>query len=71
MARFYRYTETNNLIMNKNVEKVRQRILNQIVSTLEFIDYLKFEAKGKVSQIIQREEMKKRMLVFQLELISD
>ncbi len=57
--------------MNKNVEKVRQRILNQIVSTLEFIDYLKFEAKDEVSKILRQEEMKKRMLVFQLELISD
>lgn len=57
--------------MNKNVEKVRQRILGEIVSTLEFIDYLKFEAKGQVAKIIRREEMKKRMLVFQLELISD
>lgn len=57
--------------MNKNVEKVRQRILSEIVSTLEFMDYLKFEAKGQVSKILKKEEMKKRMLVFQLELISD
>lgn len=57
--------------MNKNVEKVRQRILSEIVSTLEFIDYLKFEAKGKVDRILKREEMKKRMLVFQLEIIED
>ncbi|MCT4623512.1 MAG: hypothetical protein N4A46_07800 [Schleiferiaceae bacterium] len=57
--------------MNKNVEKVRQRILDQIVATVEFIDYLKFEATGKVANLIHKEEMKKRMLVFQLELISD
>ena len=57
--------------MNKNIEKVRQVILNEIVSTLEYIDYLKFEAKGQVSRILKREEMKKRMLVFQLELMED
>ena len=58
-------------IMNKNVEKVRQRNLNEIVATLEFIDYLKFEAKGQVDRVLKREVMKKRMLVFQLELIED
>jgi len=57
--------------MNKNVEKVRQRILNEIVATLEFIDYLKFEAKGQADRVLKREVMKKRMLVFQLELIED
>ena len=57
--------------MNKNVEKVRQAILNEIVSTLEFIDYLKFEAKGQVTRVLKREEMRKRMLVLQLEIVAD
>ena len=58
-------------MLTKQREKARQAILNEIVSTLEFLAYLKNEAKGSVERIIRREEMKKRMLVFQLELIED
>ncbi len=59
------------MLTKESREKARQAILNEIVSTLEFISYLKNEAKGSVSRIIKREEMRKRMLVFQLELIED
>lgn len=59
------------MLTKERREKARQAILNEIVSTLEFITYLKTEAKGSVSRIIKREELRKRMLVFQLELIED
>lgn len=57
-------------MLNKNVEKARQAILNEIVSTLEFIEYLRKEAKDSVAGIIQREELRKRLLVFKLELLE-
>ena len=59
------------MLAKRRREKARQAILNEIVATLEFLSYLKNEAKGSVERIIKREEMKKRMLVFQLELIED
>ena len=44
----------------------RQAIINEIVATLEFLDYLKYEALIPVHNIIKREESKKERLVARL-----
>ena len=41
----------------------RQILLNEIVSTLEFIDYLKYESRQPVKSILEREERKKNKLI--------
>ena len=50
-------------------EVVRQKIIDEIVATLEFLQYLKSEAIAPVKHIIKREESKKRILVRKLESI--
>jgi len=57
-------------MLSFSTKKTRQAILNEIVSTLEFIDYLKYEALVPVQTIIKREEAKKQMLVAKLETIE-
>ena len=57
-------------MLSFNTKKTRQLILNEIVSTLEFIDYLKYEALVPVQNILKREESKKIKLVSQLETIE-
>jgi hypothetical protein len=57
-------------MLSFSTKKTRQAILNEIVSTLEFIDYLKYEALVPVQTIIRREEAKKQMLVAKLETIE-
>ena len=42
---------------------LKQSLLNEIVSTLEFIDFLKYEANKPVNQILAREEKKKKELI--------
>lgn len=59
------------MLTKESREKARQVILSEIVSTLEFIAYLKHEAKGSVERLIRREELKKRMLMLQLEIVED
>ncbi len=49
--------------LRKVTKKTREIILNEIVATLEFIDYLKYEAVGSVRNIIRRQQAKKRRLV--------
>lgn len=57
-------------MLSFNTKKTRQTILNEIISTLEFIDYLKYEALVPVQNIIKREQAKKLKLVAQLEMIE-
>ncbi len=57
-------------MLSFNTKKTRQAILNEIISTLEFIDYLKYEALVPVQNIIKREQAKKLKLVAQLEMIE-
>ncbi len=57
-------------MLSFNTKKTRQTILNEIISTLEFIDYLKYEALVPVKNIIKREQAKKLKLVAQLEMIE-
>lgn len=57
-------------MINKKSEKVRQAVLNEIVATLEFIEYLRTEAKGSVKRILKREEKKKQELVMKLKMIE-
>ena len=52
------------------VKRTKEIILNEIVATLEFIDYLKFEAVGSVKNILRREQAKKRRLVSALEYVD-
>lgn len=47
---------------SENID-VKQRLLNEIVSTLEFIDFLKYEAQKPVNQILVQEEKKKKELI--------
>ncbi len=49
-------------------KKTREIILNEIVATLEFIDYLKYEAVGSVRNIIRRQQAKKKRLVTALQV---
>jgi hypothetical protein len=57
-------------MLSFSTKRTRQVILNEIVSTLEFIEYLKYEALVPVQNIIKREEAKKIKLVAQLETIE-
>ena len=57
-------------MLSFSTRRTRQVILNEIVSTLEFIEYLKYEALVPVQNIIKREEAKKIKLVAQLETIE-
>jgi len=49
-------------------KKTRELILNEIVATLEFIAYLKYEAVGSVRNILRREQAKKQRLTMALEM---
>ena len=57
-------------MLSFKTKKTRQVILNEIVATLEFIDYLKYEALVPVKNILKREEAKKVKLVAQLETVE-
>ena len=57
-------------MLSFSTKKTRQVILNEIVSTLEFIDYLKYEALVPVQNIINLEEAKKLKLAAKLETIK-
>lgn len=54
-----------------NAKKARQAILNEIVATLEFIDYLKYEALVPVQNILKRQEAKKQELIARLERVEN
>ncbi|MCT4624519.1 MAG: hypothetical protein N4A46_12935 [Schleiferiaceae bacterium] len=47
-------------------KKARQALLNEIVATIEFLDYLKYEALVPVQAIIKKEESKKEQLIAEL-----
>ena len=47
------------------IEKMRQRLLDEIVATLEYLQYLRNQPV-LATNVLQREEAKKRMLVRRL-----
>ena len=51
-------------------KKTRQLILNEIVATLEYLDYLRYEALVPVRNLVEREERKKGRLISRLQHIE-
>lgn len=52
------------------IEKIRQRLLDDIVATIEYVQYLRGEAQP-ATNIISREEAKKRILVRRLQHLEN
>jgi hypothetical protein len=52
------------------IERMRQRLLDDIVATLEYVQYLRSERQPALN-IINREEAKKRILVRRLQNIEN
>lgn len=52
------------------IEKIRQRLIDDIVSTIEYVQYLRSEPQPALN-IIDREEARKRILVRRLQHIEN
>ena len=57
-------------MLEKKIKQSRELLLNEIVSTLEYLDYLKFEAKTSTKRLILKFELKKLALVAELRALE-